>query len=1135
MAESARRILESFSSRKTEEEVSISKSDFSQEKGRKEDFGDRENDSNAEEAVSEGVNPIRRFFSREVSPNDTSNIDKDSPSEPILDGNGLSPENCNTDFGENNSINPITSINKKEDPERTEGSLRRLFSLRNGSNGPANSSLLGAREEGVRSIITECANDCNEKEDLDLHQSTAIRQKSHDNTDGPLRRFFSRKDNNSNETNDATSTNLGGGDSNDICEESEEDDDVSESSSEVSEVQCDEDTPAILPTGSIPDARTEYSSGCDRNESSGLVYTNRNIGECDKKMIKDKIHGNSGPVVANGENTRNNVQQLVGGVTNFVSNVFQQHKDSQQQHSQGTDDEELNEKVFVLNEDYHPTMQSYRSFSSSAITGKSDTGKVNDQEFYDAEVNRLNKNAPLLERIGSKVNAFFEQHPEVMEFIDGPNGEDNKGFYRHVEVIVDREDSNDSPNAGKGTQLSGNKVDSEKINGDSNLIEDLRREVQVHKARSDKLEQELKKCTDDHIEHVVSLKNIWKKKVQTMQLELDKVREELRILKENGNVSGVTEAEEELLHGKQETEKNLLLDIPVAEENNRLRPTEENLFSEQNDEQHVKLGSAVSLNELVAGKNHLIDFPVVEEKNLLLDIPVENSDRELEGNTLLIQINPVEEQILLDEHTEENLLLDIDVEENNLLLDIPAENANLLLDVPVEEKNSLLDFNDSNPSAPADQQNADSTLNSDVKFEDCGCGLKLPAAVTSALSSDEVTRYSRQLLLADGFGVEGQKKLLNSKVLVVGAGGIGSTVLPYLAAAGVGTISVIDHDTVDRSNLHRQILHSENSIGINKAVSACAALKALNPSVQCVPIETNFSADNGLELATTHDVVVDATDNPQTRYLINDACVLSGTTPLISGSAMGTEGQLSVYNYGGSGCYRCLYPNINPAEGCKSCSDNGVLGPVPGLIGILEAMEVIKVLTGIGTVMHDKLVMYDSLRCSFLNIKKPRVNRSCPVSGAEATIKTMADSRASLEAVRGPSGVPQATVAVKPELPPHLNVSCPRFEEIRKSGAPHLLLDVRPKRQYEICAMEQSVNIPLDELETRMEEVKSLSENWNKNVYVLCRRGVKSVAATRMITEVIANEHAEDRAVVQNIVGGLNSWVKEVDSTIPMY
>ena len=192
----------------------------------------------------------------------------------------------------------------------------------------------------------------------------------------------------------------------------------------------------------------------------------------------------------------------------------------------------------------------------------------------------------------------------------------------------------------------------------------------------------------------------------------------------------------------------------------------------------------------------------------------------------------------------------------------------------------------------------------------------------SKLSPAHIQRYSRQLLLQDGFGVVGQCKLLSSSALVVGAGGIGSTALLYLAAAGVGRLSIIDFDKVDISNLHRQIIHSEARVGVNKAVSACRSVKSLNPTIECVAVETALTHENALEIISRHDVIIDASDNPRTRYLINDACVLSGK-PLISGSAMGTEGQLTVYNYAEGPCYRCLYPQPNAAEGCKSCSEIG--------------------------------------------------------------------------------------------------------------------------------------------------------------------------------------------------------------------
>jgi adenylyltransferase and sulfurtransferase len=215
------------------------------------------------------------------------------------------------------------------------------------------------------------------------------------------------------------------------------------------------------------------------------------------------------------------------------------------------------------------------------------------------------------------------------------------------------------------------------------------------------------------------------------------------------------------------------------------------------------------------------------------------------------------------------------------------------------------------------------------------------------LSSDHIERYSRQLLLSNGFGVSGQIKLLNASVLVVGAGGIGSTVLLYLAAAGVGHIGIVDFDAVDISNLHRQVIHKSADVGKNKAESAREAIYALNPTIVVETIQLPLTHDNALDLISQYSCVVDACDNPQTRYVVNDACVLA-KVPLVSGSAVGTEGQLTVYNYKGGPCYRCLYPRPNQTEGSKSCSDNGVLGPVPGLVGVLQAVEAIKVLTDTG-------------------------------------------------------------------------------------------------------------------------------------------------------------------------------------------
>ena len=419
------------------------------------------------------------------------------------------------------------------------------------------------------------------------------------------------------------------------------------------------------------------------------------------------------------------------------------------------------------------------------------------------------------------------------------------------------------------------------------------------------------------------------------------------------------------------------------------------------------------------------------------------------------------------------------------------------------------------------------------------------------LQPDQISRYSRQLLLNDGFGVSGQKQLLSSSILVVGAGGIGSTVLLYLAAAGVGHITVVDYDCVEMTNLHRQIIHKDSNaskgihdsnLGLNKALSAKQAMLDLNPTISCTALDVMITGENALELVSKHDVVVDACDNPRTRYLLNDACILGGK-PLVSGSAMGTEGQLTVYNYQPkmtsdpeakkkqSACYRCLYPKQVLSEGCKSCSDNGVLGPVPGIIGTLQAVEAIKVVTGIGNVMHDRLMMYDSLHCSFLNIKKPPQKRNCAVCSSAATIKSMKDSAESLEQVRGPSA---CALPNSDGLSPNQNISCDDYSNIREEGKPHVLLDVRVTRQFEMCSLEGSVNLPLEELTSKLDEVEKLS-NGELPVYCLCRRGVASAEAVKILQNAKDDDSAKGIHSVYNISGGLNSWVANVDASFPSY
>jgi adenylyltransferase/sulfurtransferase len=413
----------------------------------------------------------------------------------------------------------------------------------------------------------------------------------------------------------------------------------------------------------------------------------------------------------------------------------------------------------------------------------------------------------------------------------------------------------------------------------------------------------------------------------------------------------------------------------------------------------------------------------------------------------------------------------------------------------------------------------------------------------------QIERYSRQLLLRDGFGTQGQQALLKSNVLIVGAGGIGSTVILYLAAAGIGHMTIVDFDSVEISNLHRQVIHSTQHEGVNKAESARRAVLELNPTVRVTIVKTPLTSSNAFDVVSRHDVVVDATDNPQTRYLINDACVLSDR-PLVSGSAMGMEGQLTVYHYRWNGgednddntqkwgpCYRCLYPTPNATEGSKSCADNGVLGPVPGLIGVLQAVEVMKLLTNTGSVLYDKMLMYDALQGTFLRIQKPPKQPKCPVCGTNPTIRTMEESYRASQQARGPTcGGRNATATV----PPGLNISACDYAKLRQQSTKHILLDVRVKEQFELCHLPGSVNVPLSILPESMDKIAALS-NGTKPVYCLCRRGNASATATQIISDAM-NVNSIDTATtaasihsVMNISGGLDAWRIQVDPSFPRY
>ena len=374
-----------------------------------------------------------------------------------------------------------------------------------------------------------------------------------------------------------------------------------------------------------------------------------------------------------------------------------------------------------------------------------------------------------------------------------------------------------------------------------------------------------------------------------------------------------------------------------------------------------------------------------------------------------------------------------------------------------------------------------------------------------ALSNDDIERYSRQLILPS-VGVQGQLKLKRARVLVVGAGGLGATAIPYLAAAGVGTLGVLDHDAVERSNLQRQILHSEATVGQQKTKSAGEFVERLNSSTVIRRHDTWINLDNAVEICEQYDVIMDCCDNVTTRYLLSDVCVRLGL-PLVSGSALGWQGQLSVYNLGKVGpCYRCLHPEPPPAAAVGSCADDGVIGAVAGTIGSLQAVECIKLLVESGDPLSGRLLIWDALSSSFRVAKlRPRVAK-CICSTAPETLP------------KALSGTFQTQCKV-------FSASLENDEETADNLGDAHLIDVRNETQFEICHIPNSVNIPLDQLVP-----ESIPES-AKRVIFICRRGIDSMQAVQK-----AREWQEERKVeFKSLKGGLSGYAKLVDSSFPLY
>ncbi len=378
------------------------------------------------------------------------------------------------------------------------------------------------------------------------------------------------------------------------------------------------------------------------------------------------------------------------------------------------------------------------------------------------------------------------------------------------------------------------------------------------------------------------------------------------------------------------------------------------------------------------------------------------------------------------------------------------------------------------------------------------------------LTADERARYARHLTLPE-VGMEGQQKLKAARVLCVGAGGLGSPLALYLAAAGVGTLGLVDFDVVDASNLQRQILYSTRDVGRSKLDSAAERLTALNPAVHIVKHQTALTSANALEILSGYDLVADGTDNFPTRYLVNDACVLAGK-PNVYASIFRFEGQASVFATREGPCYRCIYPEP-PAPGTvPNCAEGGVLGILPGLLGVIQATEVIKLILGEGESLMGRLLLVDALAMRFSEMKL-RKNPECPVCGARPTITTLIDYHQfcglqSATEETALNGIPQIT-------PTELKQRLDRGDDI-------LVLDVREPFEYQIANIGGTL-IPMNEVPQRLDEIDR-----EREIVVQCKMGGRSQRVAQFLAQA-------GYAKVSNLAGGIIGWSNEVDPTVPKY
>jgi len=383
------------------------------------------------------------------------------------------------------------------------------------------------------------------------------------------------------------------------------------------------------------------------------------------------------------------------------------------------------------------------------------------------------------------------------------------------------------------------------------------------------------------------------------------------------------------------------------------------------------------------------------------------------------------------------------------------------------------------------------------------------AEKVAPLNNDEILRYSRHLIMPE-VGMEGQLKLKQAKVLCIGAGGLGSPLALYLAAAGVGTLGIVDFDVVDYTNLQRQIIHGTEDVGRKKLDSAADTLAEINPNVEIRKFDTRLTSANALELFREFDIIADGTDNFPTRYLVNDACVLTGK-PNVYGSIFRFEGQASVFATKEGPCYRCLYPEPPPPGLVPSCAEGGVLGILPGLVGVIQATETIKLILGSGEPLIGRLLLVDALAMRFRELKL-RKNPDCPACGAHPTVTALIDYN-QFCGIRGEEAAAPNTMR---------DMTVEELKQRLDKGDDLFVLDVREPHEYQICNLGGHL-IPLNDLPKRVSELDS-----SREIVVHCKMGGRSAKAVDFLRQ-------SGFSRVYNLAGGINAWAERIDPKVPKY